>query len=206
MTFSLVFPWEKTLWFDSKFKELCSYGCIWWEGVTIDADHDDVIKWIHFPRYWPFVRGIHQSPMKNASDVELWCFLWSAHWINGWAINHEASDLRRHCTHYDVIVMNSEKPLIDWLWILIPVCMHDNPQCVNVSRILNLHLIVYSNLYVNGLVKDCTNLIANALELLQFCTKPPYDMTIFLPKYLKITPCLTHVLYGVSLWVSEFDI
>ena len=24
--------------------------------------HDDVIKWRHFPRYWPFVRGIHRSP------------------------------------------------------------------------------------------------------------------------------------------------
>ena len=23
--------------------------------------HDDVIKWKHFPRYWPFVRGIHWS-------------------------------------------------------------------------------------------------------------------------------------------------
>ena len=23
--------------------------------------HDDVIKWNHFPRYWPFVRGIHRS-------------------------------------------------------------------------------------------------------------------------------------------------
>ena len=26
--------------------------------------HDDVNKWKHFPRYWPFVRGIHQSPVK----------------------------------------------------------------------------------------------------------------------------------------------
>ena len=25
--------------------------------------HEDVIKWKHFPRYWPFVRGIHQSPV-----------------------------------------------------------------------------------------------------------------------------------------------
>ena len=25
--------------------------------------HDDVIKWKHFPRYWPFVRGIHRSPI-----------------------------------------------------------------------------------------------------------------------------------------------
>ena len=23
--------------------------------------HDDVIKWKHFPRYWPFMRGIHRS-------------------------------------------------------------------------------------------------------------------------------------------------
>ena len=34
-----------------------------------------------FPRYWPFVRGIHRSPripLKKASDAELWYFLWSA--------------------------------------------------------------------------------------------------------------------------------
>ena len=37
--------------------------------------HDDVIKWKHFPRYWPFVRGIHHT---KASDAELWCLLWSA--------------------------------------------------------------------------------------------------------------------------------
>ena len=27
--------------------------------------HDDVIKWNHFPRYWPFVRGIHRSPVNS---------------------------------------------------------------------------------------------------------------------------------------------
>ena len=27
--------------------------------------HDDVIKWKHFPRYWPFVRGIHRSPVNS---------------------------------------------------------------------------------------------------------------------------------------------
>ena len=27
--------------------------------------HDDVIKWIHFPRYWPFARGIHRSPVNS---------------------------------------------------------------------------------------------------------------------------------------------
>ena len=27
--------------------------------------HDDVIKWKHFPRNWPFVRGIHLSPVNS---------------------------------------------------------------------------------------------------------------------------------------------
>ena len=42
---------------------------------------DDIIKLKHFPRYWPFVRGIHRSRVNSrtkASDAELWCFLWSA--------------------------------------------------------------------------------------------------------------------------------
>ena len=34
--------------------------------------HDDVIKWKHFPRYWPFMRGIHWRrwiPITKASDA-----------------------------------------------------------------------------------------------------------------------------------------
>ena len=27
--------------------------------------HDDVIKWKHFSRYWPFVRGIHRLPVNS---------------------------------------------------------------------------------------------------------------------------------------------
>ena len=50
-------------------------------GAVKDVSiHDDVIKWTHFPHYWPFVRGIHRSPVNSptkASDSELWCFLWS---------------------------------------------------------------------------------------------------------------------------------
>ena len=40
--------------------------------------HDDVIKWKHFPRYWPFVEftGPRWISRSQASDVELWCFLW----------------------------------------------------------------------------------------------------------------------------------
>ena len=49
--------------------------------------HDDVMKWKHFPRYWSFVRGIHQSPVNSphtkASNAELWCFL-GCNWMKGW--------------------------------------------------------------------------------------------------------------------------
>ena len=70
--------------------------------------HDDIIKWKHFPRNWPFVRGIHRSrwiPHTKASDAGLWCFCLICVWINGWVNNREAGDLRRYRGHYDVIVM-----------------------------------------------------------------------------------------------------
>ena len=66
-------------------------------------------QWKHLPRYWPFVRGIHRSPVNyphtKTSHAELWCFLWSAPGLNGWVNSHEACDLRRHRAHHDVIVM-----------------------------------------------------------------------------------------------------
>ena len=49
--------------------------------------------------------GPRWIPHTKASDAELWCFLWSAPWINSCVNNREAGDLRRQRTHYDVIVM-----------------------------------------------------------------------------------------------------
>ena len=70
--------------------------------------HDDVIKWKHIPRYWPFVRGIHRSPV-NSPHKGQWrgalMFPLICVWINGWANNREAGDLRRHRAHYDVTLM-----------------------------------------------------------------------------------------------------
>ena len=70
--------------------------------------NDDVNKWIHFPRYWPFVRGIHRSPM-NSPHKGQWrgalMFSLICVSINGWVNNREAGDLRRYRAHNDVIVM-----------------------------------------------------------------------------------------------------
>ena len=44
------------------------------------VNHDDVIKWKHFPHHWPFVQEIHRSPVNSQQKgqwPELWCFLWS---------------------------------------------------------------------------------------------------------------------------------
>ena len=74
----------------------------------IGSCHDGGIKWKHFPRHWPFVRGIHRSPVnsphKGQGRGALMFYLICA-WINCWVNNHEASDLRCHRAYYDVIVM-----------------------------------------------------------------------------------------------------
>ena len=74
----------------------------------ITAIHDDVIKWKHYLRYWPFVRGIHR-PTVNSLHKGQWrralMFSLICSWVNGWVNNREAGDLRRHYGHYDVTAM-----------------------------------------------------------------------------------------------------
>ena len=80
------------------------------EGEHKIFSHDDVIKWKHFPRYWPFVRGIHRSTV-NSPHKGQWrgalMFTLICARINGWVNIREAGDLRRYRPHHDVIVMLS---------------------------------------------------------------------------------------------------
>ena len=75
-------------------------------------NHDDVIKWKHFPRNWPFVWEIHRSPV-NFPHKGQWrgalMFSLIYAWTNDWVNNREAGDLRRQHGHYDVIVMFYEE-------------------------------------------------------------------------------------------------
>ena len=75
------------------------------QGSSHDpSHHNDVIKWKHFPRYWPFVRRIHRSPVKGQwRGALMFSLIWA--WMNDWVNNREAGDLRRHCAHYEVTVM-----------------------------------------------------------------------------------------------------
>ena len=69
-------------------------------------------SWRHqmetFSAFLAFVREIHRWPV-NFPHKGQWrgalMFSLICAWINDWMNNREAGDLRRHCAHYDVIVM-----------------------------------------------------------------------------------------------------
>ena len=117
--------------------------------------HDDVIKWKHFPRNWPFVRGIHPSPV-NSPHKGQWrgalMFSLICVWTNDWVNNHEAGDLRRYRTHYDVIVMiylfwdqrrqRDEVPISPTFLMLIKSILMKYLDKNNLTRIKFLHKIV----------------------------------------------------------------
>ena len=92
-----------------------------WLLHGIKVPHDNVIKWKHFPRYWPFVlRGIHRSPV-NSPQKGQWraalMFSLICTWINVWVNKFEASDLRHHRADYDVSVMQTQYSFwVVWNW------------------------------------------------------------------------------------------
>ena len=104
--------------------------------ISAQVIHNDVIWWKHIPSYWPFVRGIHRSPMNSTHRGQWRPFMRGFHqssvnsphkgqwrgdlvfslicaWTNGWVKNQTAGDLRRHYTYYDVIVMSR------WIWMMV---------------------------------------------------------------------------------------
>ena len=74
--------------------------------------HDDAIKWKHFPRNWPFVRGIHRSPVNSPHKGQwrgalMFSFffylnkrLGKQSW--GWWFETLSRSLWRHCNDKDV--------------------------------------------------------------------------------------------------------
>ena len=79
-------------------------------ALTKSCKHPHHRWWRHqmetFPRYWPFVRGIHRSPV-NSPHKGQWrgafMFTLICACINGWVNTRKAGDVRR--IHYDVTAM-----------------------------------------------------------------------------------------------------
>ena len=104
--------------------------------------YDDVIKWKHFPRYWPFVQGIHRSRVVARGNISSFYLKlhWSPHfrmskiigssliigrlfrtyrktpWEITWSKNIEIYQfnlINSHATYTTLVIL-----LENWTWIL----------------------------------------------------------------------------------------
>ena len=126
-------------------------------------NHDDVIKWKYFPRYWPLCgefTGHRWIPLTKASGAELWFFLISA-WINGWVNNREVGDMKRHRTNYDVTVIWY---LCHMMWL---ICQHSNSR-VDIAIADGLVLIWHQDIYIHpgDVVRSTYRQVSNIKRIL----------------------------------------
>ena len=187
--------WNSVI-FESK-SSICWRKCIWKRRLQnndhLALNHDDVIKWKHLPRYWPFVRGIHQSrwiPHTKASDAELWWFLWSAVRINGWVNKREAGDLRRHHGHYDVIVMAVENNFDSRWYDLSQSFNFPNGEFVHYCSLQDADRypvpLTISIVFIHSLPNNSQSLVK---------LTPVYEQKSKVQRFI-------HIFYNIFLWLS----
>ena len=63
---------------------------------------------------------------------------------------------------------------------------------------IKLPLSAISNIHINGSVQDCSNSIAFALQLLQFCTKPSTYST-------QIYTYLQEAKFAITFWTLQYE-
>ena len=147
----------------------------------------------------------HRCIPRPKPVMELWWFFFICTWINGWVNNREAVDLRRNRAHYNVTVIcllcfglfDNVCCFLWWIsvtWFFDMFCLfpwhRDNlrPNRLNLNDI-------------DGLVQDCSNSIANALELLQSCTKP----SIWVNDQDQTTAKTAHGLWSITWWRHQME-
>ena len=110
----------------------------WWFLYHFSSLRRFISWWRHqmetLPRCWPFVRGIHRSPVNSPHKGQwrgaLMSTLICAR-INDWINNRKAGDLRRYRAHYDVIVMsNSPIVLHHVIWRTVCLSLNDSNDSV----------------------------------------------------------------------------
>ena len=119
---------------------LICWICVWWRLLINNQSNLLIIKRKHFPRYWPFMRGIHRSPVNSPHkgrwrEALMFPLIWA--WTNGWANNRDTGDLRRHGAH-DVIEMSPQNLAgNDWSfrkwrpWFSAPTSLGTSVYCMN---------------------------------------------------------------------------
>ena len=155
-------------------------------SYSVLQNHFDVIKWKHFPRYWPFVCGIHRSPV-NSPHKGQWrgplMFSFNCAWTNNWANNGNIGELRQHRAHNDVITLISKEYV-------------DKNECYELMGLCEIS--VWEGFWMNhfdGLVQDCSNLSALAMELLQSCPEPSICIAMGLRFQTSFLACIYYFMF-----------
>ena len=103
--------------------DICSHISCTSSQFSLTGDivliHEEIIQSKHFPRSWPFVRGIHRSPV-NSPHKDQWrgalMFSLICTSVNVSVNNLEVGDLRRHRAHYAVSLMYGYVLCFTVLW------------------------------------------------------------------------------------------
>ena len=107
--FTAIFKIGRT-WYNEQLFRMQRCSALTLSGISIQIhhsyfQHDDVIKWKHFPRYWPFVRGIHRSrwiPRARSATRSFDVFFdlrlnqWLSKQWQGWWFETPSGPLWRH--------------------------------------------------------------------------------------------------------------
>ena len=146
--------------------------------------HHDVIKWRHFPRYWPFERRIHRSPVNSQHKVQWRGALMFFFYLNpnkrlskqsrGWWFETPSRPLWRHrnaiflLTRFPLDMTNCDSPDSNWITLahITIFCFASNQpssSCIGVAiswcYYIKYDLQRVSNGCMSVLFPDRTNMI-----------------------------------------------
>ena len=107
---------------------------IWiWRFYSSRCYHDEVIKWKHFPRYWPFVRGNHRPPVNDVTEMRASVGTKATLWSCSLCMNTVKGSnlLGQDCDH---LLRCAYRLQISWLHLDLLERLYDinqfNPRCV----------------------------------------------------------------------------
>ena len=123
-------------------------------NIIFQSNHDDVIKWKHFPRYWPYVLPVN-SPHEGQRRGALICFFdlrlnkRLSKQAQGWWFETPSCPLWRHC---NVMARhNGNHPAIIWTecWGSYPVSLYMKLFSVQIhlfeqSWLISTSVIIYT--------------------------------------------------------------
>ena len=135
-------------------------------------EHDNIIKWKHFPRYWAFVWGIHRSPVNSPHKGQRRGALMSSlicAWIHGWVNNFwwfetPSRPLWHHSNEYQAndmsLTVNDMSLTVTWynIFLFRTIC-NDFPNMSLLFMTINTTLLgknvthIYQSFHNN--IKSC---------------------------------------------------